>query len=338
MRVRYSRQSVGDLAGSIEQLARVRAVEAMDGPARGSRLYIVENGGGLAFTVNADRGFDITECTFSGIPVAWRSPVGDVHPSYAGDGEARLLRAFTGGLFFTAGYTQFGAACTDDGHFLPQHGWATFLPAMAVRSENGWEGDNYRLRLSGEVRQSRLFGECITLRRTYETELGSDCFWIEDVLKNEGAHPTPHMMLYHFNFGFPLIAPGTEIVMNVASTSTRDAVAATGLSQALRMSEPEANFPEQVFLHELTPGEDGFGSVAIENHGIGMALRLDFDMSTLPYLYQWKVSEKGTYVLGIEPANCKGIGGRTEARSNGSLEILQAGEEVRYRLKATFGI
>jgi hypothetical protein len=42
---------------------------------------------------------------------------------------------------------------------------------------------------------------------------------------------------------------------------------------------------------------------------------------------------EGTYVLGLEPANCSGIAGRAAARKAGDLPYLAPGESRRYALE-----
>lgn len=42
---------------------------------------------------------------------------------------------------------------------------------------------------------------------------------------------------------------------------------------------------------------------------------------------------QGTYVLGIEPSNCRNLLGRVVARDAGELPILRAGESVHYRIE-----
>nr|WP_199736313.1 DUF4432 family protein [Micromonospora sp. HM5-17] len=62
-----------------------------------------------------------------------------------------------------------------------------------------------------------------------------------------------------------------------------------------------------------------------------------FHSGQLPALLQWKSLRRGTYVLGIEPANCPVIGGRVEARERGVLPVLQPGESRRYALEFRIG-
>ncbi len=41
---------------------------------------------------------------------------------------------------------------------------------------------------------------------------------------------------------------------------------------------------------------------------------------------------KGAYVVGIEPANCNGLGGRAATRAKGWLPVLEPGESRAYHL------
>ena len=50
-----------------------------------------------------------------------------------------------------------------------------------------------------------LFGENLLLTRTISTRLGANQFTLKDVVRNEGYRSTPHIMLYHCNFGFPVV-------------------------------------------------------------------------------------------------------------------------------------
>ncbi len=60
--------------------------------------------------------------------------------------------------------------------------------------------------------------ENITLTRQIKTRLGWKGFTIYDVIENHGFEPQPLMMLYHFNFGFPLLGPGAEVVGPILDT------------------------------------------------------------------------------------------------------------------------
>ena len=41
---------------------------------------------------------------------------------------------------------------------------------------------------------------------------------------------------------------------------------------------------------------------------------------------------EGTYVIGVEPANCNGLGGRSATRESDQLPILEPGESRDYQI------
>ena len=83
-------------------------------------------------------------------------------------------------------------------------------------------------------------------------------------------------------------------------------------------------YPEQVFTHELPADRPVAVEVAAPS---GLAVRIAFDTAQLPGLIQWRVAERGHYVLGIEPATAPTILGRADARARGLLRPLAPGEE-----------
>jgi hypothetical protein len=64
--------------------------------------------------------------------------------------------------------------------------------------------------------------------------------------------------------------------------------------------------------------------------GVGVYVR--YRQQTLPQFVQWRMFGGGTYVLGLEPANCR-VGGRAMERAAGRLQTLQPGESRSYRLE-----
>jgi hypothetical protein len=47
---------------------------------------------------------------------------------------------------------------------------------------------------------------------------------------------------------------------------------------------------------------------------------------------EWKMMDEGAYVVGVEPANCNGLGGREATRELGQLLILESGESHNYQI------
>src|SRR3546814_8938308 len=71
------------------------------------------------------------------------------------------------------------------------------------------------LSITGVMRETRPFGPCLELRRTISGTLGRAVIRVHDRVTNRGNTSVPHMLLYHCNFGWPLVDEGTDIVCKV---------------------------------------------------------------------------------------------------------------------------
>lgn len=328
----WSKSELLRRVGHLDQLAGIRLSEARDGRARGCRMLDVWTGSGLRFQVNAERTLDISSCEFEGIPLSWRSPVGDVHPAYYEPQGIGWLRSFPGGLLTTCGLDQFGLPAQDGDREFGLHGRISNTPASQVSYRTFWAGEDYQLEISAETRQASLFGENLVLRRRISTFLGSNRIRIEDSVANEGFDPSPYMLLYHFNLGFPLVSENARLHLQAEETLPRDSAAQKGLGAWNKFQLPTPGYQEQVFIHRLTTDESGLTQISLKNPELGIGLLWTYPTANLPYLMEWKMMGEGAYVVGVEPANCNGLGGRTATREQGQLPILEPGENRVYHI------
>src|SRR5512143_823898 len=93
-----TREEIAARSGDLSQVAGVRTMTLSSGHEEGVRIADVRTGSGLRFQVTLDRGMDISVAEYRGIPLAWRSPAGDVHPAYFDPAGRGWLRTFPGGL------------------------------------------------------------------------------------------------------------------------------------------------------------------------------------------------------------------------------------------------
>ena len=111
------------------------------------------------------------------------------------------------------------------------------------------------------------------------------------------AARTPYMILYHFNMGYPLLAPGAELSFPAGTTvKPRNARAAEDLDTAAKVIEAQAAFEEQCYYYEMSEGR-----VKLHNRDLGIAMTMTFDTAELPFFTQWKLMQAGEYVMGLEP-------------------------------------
>jgi hypothetical protein len=161
---------------------------------------------------------DISTCQYKGISLTWKSPVGDAHPAYYDAEGPAWLWTFQGGMVVTCGLDNFGPATHDEGEDIGQHGRASSLPARAVNYQTYWKDGTYQLEITGEMRQTRVYGVNLVLRRRILTTLGSNKIRIEDTVTNEGFSAHPHMLLYDINIGFPLLSETARLKFDVEKT------------------------------------------------------------------------------------------------------------------------
>ena len=330
------RRHLERFTGRLDQVSGITPFQLIDGRGAGGRALRIATGTGLDVEVFADRALDLNRASYRGQTLCWRSQNGDVAPAFCQPDDDGFLRSFFGGLLTTCGLTNFGPGGTDEWGTVGLHGRIHAAPAEELSYSESWQGDECTLEISGTMRESRVFGENVSLNRRVWTHLGSNTLWLTDTVRNDGFATWPHMILYHINAGFPLLSPGARLYVSHSDVEPRDAEARRGIEVWDQVSDPQPGFKEQVFLHRPVNCSDGRAAVALVNErlqcGEGLGLAVRFDTEQLPALQQWRMMGEGTYVMGIEPANCR-IEGRLNAAREGVLPFLEAGETRTYEIE-----
>lgn len=330
----WTRVELLRLLGDAAQVAGVCPVTLNEGPEAGARALQFRTGV-LSFTVLADRCMDIGQVEVGGIPLAFVSPVGHVHPAYFDPTGAEWRRTFGGGLLTTGGLDTAGAPSTDQAAELGLHGRATSLAARGLTYDADWEGDEYVLHARARLRQVAFGGEHLQLTREISARLGESRFTIHDTVENLGTRPEPHVMLYHFNIGFPLLAEGTVLSVRTSRSESLDGKT-RGPRAGRLVAGPAPEAGQEIIGHEAEAGADGRVTVAVLNRafrgGQGLALAIRYAKPELPYLWQWRCFVDRSYVMGIEPSNGD-IQGRARTRQDRRLVVLEPGDRRTYHLE-----
>lgn len=331
----WTRRELEARIGRIEQIGGVQRVRGSEGIEDGVELIRVRTGAGLAFEVLPSRGMDIGMATYGDVPLCWLAPGGGIaHPAYYEPNGNGWLRTAAGGLLMTCGLMNVGNAGEDDGRHYGLHGRAHHTPARHVAVEAGWIGDEYEMVVKGTMDETTLHGDQLRLTREIRSRLGSNAIRIRDRVENTGFTHAAHMLLYHFNFGFPLLDAHSRVQLPAATVTARETD--TPLDDFDRWQLPEEGYRERVYLHQgLGPGSQtaSISNDAFPLTGGAAAVRvsLSWNADTLPVLVQWKMPGQGTHVLGLEPGTC-GVEGRARAKERGALLSLAPGETRSYEL------
>ncbi len=295
----------------------------------------VDNGN-FRFTVIPTRGMGLWRASLGDVHLGWQSPArGPVHPGYVRIAEPSGLGWLDGfdELLARCGLENNGAPDFDASGKLtyPLHGRIANLPAH--KTEVTIDGETGEISVSGEVDETRLFFNKLRLQTTYTTKPGQAGVTITDTVSNVSAEPNELQLLYHINFGVPLLDCDSKLVAAVAKVAPRDAVAAERIADWDTYDPQTPGSSELCYFFELVGDASGRTRVLLHNAAGNHGVSLSFDKNQLPYFTQWKSRQAAAdgYVTGLEPAinfpNVRGF-----EKEKGRVDTLQPGESRQFEI------
>ena len=321
----YSRQEIQAYVGNLDQIAAVHAMTFTQGRAKNCQAFELYTGGGLRVLVLPDRGMDLYLADYKGQGISYVTKSGIASSAYYEAQGYGWLRSFGGGLLTTCGLTHVGDPEPAGQWEMGLHGRISNTPAYDLTSRAQWEGDDYVLLVEGSVREAVLYEENLLLRRRVQCVAGENRIRVTDVVENQGPAPAPFMLMYHLNFGFPLLDEHTRLTIPTRSCRERDQDGAHPAGDWSWFPPPRADGGTQLFFHDAAQDGDGVVAIEIQNPELGFGVVLRYPKQQLPCLSQWKNTSCQDYVLGIEPGNCLPLG-REENRRLGHLKYLEPGQ------------
>ena len=154
---------------------------------------------------------------------------------------------------------------------------------------------------------------------------------MHDEVQNLGFEPAPHMMLYHINFGFPVVDAGSRLVSPTLRLTPGSAQSEKGKAEYASFHAPVAGYREKVYYHDVAAA-GGRTMAGVVNPALGFGGYVVYRKTQLPQLIEWKQMGKGTYVVGVEPGT-NIVAGRAKERAEGRLRMLKPGETAHYDLE-----
>jgi hypothetical protein len=288
---------------NFQQIGSLRRYTLEGGKEKGIDVIDCDNGK-LRFLLNVSKACDVMQLYHEGQNTSFISKNGFTLR------EPPFGNRFEGGMLYTCGLDNVGGM--RDGN--PVHGSLHNIPAEIVRAECNSEG----IVVEAIIRDTALFGKNLVLRRRIYSAIGSESLRLEDTLVNEGYRTENYCVLYHVNFGYPLLDEGAHIVADVAKCDPRTDWARENVATVCEITEP---LPEQketcYFLTFNKP------QISLINDKLGKSVTLSYSGDTLPHFVEWKSMACGTYALGFEPTT-------TELDDRFAYKTLDAGESVRF--------
>ena len=299
---------------------------------------IVElNNGELSVTVVPTRGMGIHNCVYHGDRIGWDSPVtGPVNPMFVNLTER-------GGLGWLNGFDELMVRCGLDSHGAPcrdrvvnnsgdvvevdltLHGKIANIPAHKVDlSVNTKSGE---LAVTGEVDEVMMLGLKYRLTSRTSTVAGSNKITVSDRIQNLMAAETEMEVLYHWNFGPPILEEGSQVVLPVEKVAPRAEHDAKGIDTIFTYHGPIDGFVEQAYWYKLKGEASGDTAVLLRNAAGDKGVVQRFNLKQLPCFTQWKntAAKADGYVTGLEPGSSHPQT-KTNEREKGRLVNLGPGE------------
>lgn len=334
--------STGNFAGKISNASQIGGIETsvMDnGGSRGVRIAWINTGTGLRYKIVLDRAMDIADAFFNGYSIGWMNRTGIVAAQPFSDKGSGWLRTFGGGLLVTCGLSHVGAPEKDEHGERGVHGMISNTPAeiesvMQPDPANG----KMEMSITGRIRETKIFGPSLELKRTISGTLGEPYLQIHDEVTNHANTPAAHMLLYHFNFGWPLVDEGTQLIFDGDMHVLNDA----GEHKIFTKQNNYRICPQPLAQHKGTgeavayfdslENSEGECVSGVYNSKLGLAVAMTFQKKQLPWLTNWQHFAPGEYVTGIEPGTNPPIGQST-ARKQKQLIFIEPGEIKKYDVK-----
>lgn len=252
------------------------------------------------------RGMGIWRAQYKNEPIRWQSPVrGPVHPKFVDLGEPSGLGWLDGfdELLVRCGLESNGAPEFHDNGQLayPLHGRIANKPAHEVSVTIDDQTDE--ITIVGVVDEVRFHFLKLRMKTTIRIKAGEKGFRIHDEIHNLSESPAEFQMLYHTNFGVPLLDAGARVVVPIKKLVPRNDHAASGIAAWDSYQAPQPGFEEQVYFLELLGDSQGATQALLRNAHGTRGVSLFYNARQLPCFSVWKntTSVSDGCVTGIEP-------------------------------------
>ena len=291
----------------------IRKLTLHGGKQEGVDVIVVDNGK-LKFSVCPTRGMGVLSVTMGDVFLGWNSPVTEIV-------DPKLINLQSrGGLGWLEGFNEWMVRCGlesaghpgvdrfinnvgDDATMeLTLHGKIANIPASEVEVVIDPDPP-HRLRVRGRVEERMFYGPKLVLEAEISTVPGSNGFQLADLIVNEGEDEQEFQIIYHANFGPPLLEEGSTFAAAVERVTPFNQHAAKDLASYGNYQGPRLGFIEQVYCLRPKSDRAGRALIMLRNKARDKAVSMNFATGELPFVTLWKNTNalKEGYVTGLEP-------------------------------------
>ncbi len=286
----------------------IRRGQFKEGLSAGVEVVEIQSGD-FSFHVFPTRGMGVWQAKLGDKRIGWDSPIRNpVHPAFVNAKSRNGLGWLDGfnelmcrcGLSFNGPPGQDEKMASSIESDLTLHGKVANIPAHSVKliaDENGEIG------VSGIVDETTLFGPQLQLTSRITMKHGEKAFTIRDQITNLGSASTELEILYHTNFGSPILEEGAKLTIPASHVVPNTPRSAEDVQEYQTYLAPTKGYTEQVYFIEPLADTNGKSVALLESRNGDYGVSLEFKKEQLPCFSQWKCTQalQDGYVTGFEP-------------------------------------
>ncbi|MBF4217949.1 DUF4432 family protein, partial [Vibrio anguillarum] len=229
---------------------------------------IVINNGELEVTLVPTRGMGIFNVKKDGKRIlGWDSPVKEiVNPAYI-DLESRNGLGWLDGfneMMVRCGYEWTGHPGLDDnGQLLSLHGRAQNTPSSTVKVIIDDKAP-HKITIEGTVSERTFKKAELVTKTSFSITPGENRFTVNDTLTNNADYDDEYQIIYHSNFGRPILEQGSKVYAAASEISPFNSYAEKGLEDWQTYLGPTKGYDEM--LYNLKPLADKNGKTLAVLH------------------------------------------------------------------------
>lgn len=308
------------------------------GRQEGSTLITIDTGN-LQLVVIPTRGMGLYKAQSGDVALSWKSPVDEVvHPAFINLEERGGLGWLDGfnEMLVRCGFEWSGHPSTENGRLLTLHGRVQNIPASRV-VVSVEAAAPHRITVKGLVKEKTFKFSNLETWAGVSVTPGERAFHVHDELRNLSDYEREYQIIYHANFGSPLLEGDARFQAAAQEVSPFNDYAKAGLVSWQTYLPVTPGFDEMVFNIKPYADADGASLAMLSNKAGNRGVALGFNVQQLPVLTLWKNTDSAAdgYVTGIEPGTCYPYPRHIE-REQGRISKVGSGEtktfDVEFRI------
>ena len=174
--------------------------------------------------------------------------------------------------------------------------------------------------------------EHLVLKRKISTHLGAKKLWIHDTVENLGFTREAIMLLYHMNFGYPLLNKNSRILTPLSEVELYANATGTTADSFWHSGNPVDGGLCDTFFHRLAVDKDKFTSVALINDSLSLGVYLRYSIVEFPMLVEWRNLVSGDYSVALEPCTQYPLN-RLSEKAKKDMVFLNPLKSRKYRIE-----